>query len=1128
MASLYAPRHEPTLRRALHRLGFWSDARRPLPEPGDVRRGVAGHSAVYLVYLPARAGGGRYLAAKFDQLARSGREWRAVEQLRTLDSPPEILLPLPGNTPADGVMVFQAAEAVAGHLPCVTLLQYLTQQIASNPENCRTALTGTFEVLGGYYDLEPGARRLDQGQRLLRWRDVYGDQLRPTAISRARAAAARHWPGVDWDAAPAFSLAGCGGADGRELPNPFLRLPQLLGEATGKVMVSRIHGDLNLSNVIVSQRHDGSAERVLVFDLANCKPNRVQAVDFARLEAEIWRRIYASPANQGTEDEFLAPRDVLDGRRAEVPENLSAATHGCVLAVDHLRVLAQARLAPRPPGTYLLADYMQALYFTSLSTLKHPDVAASRACSRVMLLSAALSLAFLDEVQRGLYAPGSLNSRWPPPRHLAEAARIESSGTPTAESLAPALPQPASRRPLAPPRLHQLPPPPRDFTGRIAEIDNLGRSLPSADAGQAILGIFGAGGIGKTALARQMGTEWATHYSDAQIVLDMQGLAAPLSVNEAMAFVIRSLLPEAELPDREQEMAALYRHVMHGKRILLLMDNAEGPDQVEPLFPGSGSLLLVTSRSQFSLPGLVPLRLGELPEADAKELLLRICPRIGDATASLVALCGGLPLALRVVGSTLADRSDLSPAAYARRVREGRAQLGPVDASLETSCQRLPPELRRLWQALAVFPSTFTLHAAAAVWRLDHDAAEDALGKLLVRSLIECPPGSSRYRLHDLARAFAGRCLSTADRSIAASRHAAFYLFLLHSATALYRTGGEARDLVGLAMFDSEWENIRAGQLWAASQPAEDLSAAHLCSQYSAESAYFLYMRLSPQERMRWHEAALAAARRTGDRASEGLHLGQLGIDYKDAAEPLKAIELLEQELEIARAGGDHDSECGALCNLGGVYMDLGKPERAFDLFTMALARARQDGRRLSEGIILHNLGKIYEQRGDLARALELYEQDLHIAREGGYTHHVAHSLISLGEVQRSMGETALARKHFEAALSIARAIGDRRTESSALTSLGITFRALGEPDPAVACFQDAAAIAQERGDLFAESWARWNLGLVYEEQGDFARAAELMQMKVDLERRTGHADADTDAASVEAIRAKLPTTSKD
>ncbi len=384
--------------------------------------------------------------------------------------------------------------------------------------------------------------------------------------------------------------------------------------------------------------------------------------------------------------------------------------------------------------------------------------------------------------------------------------------------------------------LHQLPTPPADFTGREEDLDFLLSRLAQGGTG-AIFGLRGTGGVGKTTLALKLADELKPRFPDAQIYLDLKGVdPQPLTAAQAMTHVIRSFHPEARLPESETDLAGLYRSVLEGKSALLLMDNAANKEQVEPLIPPSTCLLLVTSRFRFTLPGLIDRDLDEMPEEDAKALLLRIAPRIGDAADEIASLCGRLPLALRLAGSTISERKVLSPSEYARRFREGKERLEPVEAALQTSYDLLTEERRRLWRLLAVFPETFDGKAAAAVWDLDAEDAASHLGELERGSLVEWEETDGRYRLHDLARAFGARQLTTAEKHEGQRRHAEHFLTVLRSADSLYWQGGAA-SLLGLGLFDREWNNIRAGQAWAATQFSENKEAADLCSSYPDEGA---------------------------------------------------------------------------------------------------------------------------------------------------------------------------------------------------------------------------------------------------------------------------------------------------
>jgi hypothetical protein len=262
--------------------------------------------------------------------------------------------------------------------------------------------------------------------------------------------------------------------------------------------------------------------------------------------------------------------------------------------------------------------------------------------------------------------------------------------------------------------LHQLPPLPADFTGRTTDLAELRAAVESG--GVTISGVRGMGGIGKTALVLKLAQELAPRYPDAQIYLDLQGVSAqPLSPAQAMAHVIRAFHPDTRLPESAAEIEALYRSALHGRRALLLMDNAAGADQVRPLIPPEGCLLLVTSRFFFHLPGFQVKDLDELPLEEARALLLRIAPRIGDQADRVAEICAGVPIALRHAAGTLAERPDLTPASYALRLASGKARLGLIEASLSLSYDLLSEELAFRWRTLAVFPATFDAPAVAAI-----------------------------------------------------------------------------------------------------------------------------------------------------------------------------------------------------------------------------------------------------------------------------------------------------------------------------------------------------------------------------------------------------------------------------
>ena len=367
---------------------------------------------------------------------------------------------------------------------------------------------------------------------------------------------------------------------------------------------------------------------------------------------------------------------------------------------------------------------------------------------------------------------------------------------------------------IAPTRLHQVPPPPADFTGRKDELEEL--LVAIEHGGVTISGLQGLGGIGKTALALKLVEQLKPRYPDAQFYLDLKGASnQPLTVNEALAYVVRAYHPTAKLPDSQNELHGLFLSALDGKRALLLMDNAASAEQVAPLIPPAGCVLVVTSRWHFTLPGLAAKNLDTLTAGDARALLLAIAPRIGEWADEIAKLCGCLPLALRLAAGVLATYRNLKPADYVHRLQDQQQRLELIEASFSLSYELLGEELRERWRWLAVFTDSFADSAAADMWGVAMVQAQQTLGELLAASMVEWNKTTGRYRLHDLAWLFANTKLSAAERSVGLERHASHYLRLLVTiAGALDDRRDEGNVLgvlgnLGIALVDL-WEGNRA------------------------------------------------------------------------------------------------------------------------------------------------------------------------------------------------------------------------------------------------------------------------------------------------------------------------------
>ncbi|MEU4524918.1 NB-ARC domain-containing protein [Amycolatopsis sp. NPDC024027] len=208
-----------------------------------------------------------------------------------------------------------------------------------------------------------------------------------------------------------------------------------------------------------------------------------------------------------------------------------------------------------------------------------------------------------------------------------------------------------------------------DFTGRVEHIAALDALLPAEDGGVGgavvISAVDGTAGIGKTTLAVWWAHRVQDRFPDGTLHVNLRGYgaAAPAAPSEVLEGFLRALGLQAEqIPVGVEAQTGLFRSVLAGRRMLIVLDNANNADQVRPLLPGSpGCVVVVTSRE--SLTGLVVteaatrLTLDLLPEDEAVELVTSILGPAGsavepDAIRELVRFCARLPLALRIAAAT--------------------------------------------------------------------------------------------------------------------------------------------------------------------------------------------------------------------------------------------------------------------------------------------------------------------------------------------------------------------------------------------------------------------------------------------------------------------------------------------
>jgi transcriptional regulator with XRE-family HTH domain/tetratricopeptide (TPR) repeat protein len=705
-----------------------------------------------------------------------------------------------------------------------------------------------------------------------------------------------------------------------------------------------------------------------------------------------------------------------------------------------------------------------------------------------------------------------------------------------------------SDEPQVTPSLHQLPRPPQNFTARRAELALLESHVVDRDA--QVVSIHGMGGIGKTALALVIADRLVDRYPDGQLYVDLRGTTDPLSVSDAMLHVIRSLEPARQPPKTVIDVAAAYRTVLRGKRVLLLVDNVSGREQVEPLVAPQGCLLLITSRQRFALQGAALIALTPLDSADARALLDTLTPRAQAVGAQLAGLCGGLPLALSLAARALAERPDLEPSEYAARLADDANRLaqldaseesGGVEASVELSFAMLDEDLRAALCALAVFPQHFDRAAVGALWALDDVATDRRIGRLVRFNLLESDGtgANARYRLHDLVRLFLDARLVPSERLRVRLLHAQHYLGRICAADEDLRSGRNA--IATLAAIDREWTNCRAAIALCSDKQAlaEHDAVAELCLRVVSTFSV-LRLRQYPAERIAWYEAALDVARARHNGLIEGRLLAQLGRAYQELGDARRARDLCEEALSLATKNDDkiteahawvaigdayhalgegrsaieaaargltlareHDApaeEASALVVLGWANHVLGEPSAAHEHAALGLPIARQIGDRSLEGMALLALAFAERGLGNEVRARELGELSLENARDLGDRRMEGYSLLALSQPLVRDGHTG-----YRQALEIARETGDRRMEGHALVLEGTALSARTESLAAIAQVEQAVAIARETGDRAMLANALNVLGIAYTVTGDLTRAIDRLERSANTLAETGN-----------------------
>lgn len=583
----------------------------------------------------------------------------------------------------------------------------------------------------------------------------------------------------------------------------------------------------------------------------------------------------------------------------------------------------------------------------------------------------------------------------------------------------------------------------------------------------------------------------ASRFPDGQLYVNLRGFDPSTSqldpAEVTRAFLDALGVPADALPAQEDAQVGLYRSLLAGRRMLVVLDNARDARQLRTLLPGSsGCLALITSRNRLTglaaSEGAHQMTLDALSRAEACALLTS---RLGAERASrepaavneLTELSARLPLALSIAAARATVSSAHPLDGLVSQLRCVRDRLDGLDAGEPTasiraafswSYRQLSPPAARLFRFLGLHPGPdVTCWAAASMAGLPGRQARSLIEELSGACLLsEHVPG--RYAFHDLLRIYAAEQarseLDQADRRAGLQRMYDYYLHTGFTAAMLLNPSRSpialppARPLTvpetlttpaqATAWFEAEYRVLRNVIALAGDGEPEAGSDRHAW-QIPWTLVNFSDRRGRWDDLVAFQRTALAAAERLADpagRARAHLNIGAASIRmlrYDDALTHLNSSQRLFAEM------GDQVTQGHSLLAMAEVFAKRGESRRVLDSAERALSLFHAVDDAGGQAFALNVLGLGHLESGHNQEALTCCERALEMHRARGNSYGQAESWQYLGQARMRLGQHDTAVSCFKNALGFVGEIGDRYNQAWVLEHLGDAYQASGDPDQA-------------------------------------------------------------------------------
>lgn len=675
--------------------------------------------------------------------------------------------------------------------------------------------------------------------------------------------------------------------------------------------------------------------------------------------------------------------------------------------------------------------------------------------------------------------------------------------------------------------LNELPGDAGRLIGRDAELAQL--VAPSPPGSVSIVTVDGTAGVGKTALVVRAARELSAQYPDGCLFVDLRAHSTQRrqAPEQALQRLLRSLgAAKGELPSDVEELIAAWRAATSPLRLLLVLDDALDADQIRPLLPaGGGSRVLVAGRRRLvELDADRRVTLEPLESGDGVSLLTHIigeerASREPEATHQLVRLCDGLPLALRIAGSRLQNRSTWTVEHLVGRMAGDEHRLGElsvgdrsVEAAFRLSYDQLTPEQQRGFRALGLAPTAeFDVLTSATMLDRPSQGTEQILESLVDTSLLQQPrPG--RYRLHDLVRTHARRLAETTPAEAAAARTAALRLYLDAAritsdwGPAGFPTGPQPTEAPFRDWQDAEgWLDAAGGELvdvvgYAAALGEADYAcwiAEALCDYFVRQGRY--------QESQTALEIALVHVDGATDQRMAAALRNCLGYTCVYQRRYRQARAGFVEALDLVRRRPEPCEEVRALTGLGSVDLSVGDGDRSIPDLTRAvdLSRRLQNDWVTSMALVILGLIHQYGRRNE--EALACFAAAQTHAETDGRPRMLGRVSSCAADIHLRLGHYAEAKSLLRRAVDLVEQGGDIFLTARSLTRLGTAEQGKGNPNAAVALHHQALSQLRllspltEPGYDWLEMDIRSRLGHAYLATGRIHEASEQIQAVLDV-----------------------------